>query len=139
MAASEAPGPYLRSGPGGLGTARERHTSRVIWNSASDSYPPADVVEAVNAVRQELGTDADIDRVIHALRARNLGFLKAIMALRAIKGVPLPEAKELVHLHPAYADTLEDREESWKALHEEALREADRPDPLSDRRTSESD
>jgi hypothetical protein len=41
------------------------------------------------------------------------------MGLMAIKGVPLADAKWLVHASPAYADTREDREASWQAMYDE--------------------
>jgi hypothetical protein len=60
-----------------------------------------------------------------ALRAYDLGFLHAIMGLMAIKGTPLAEAKWIVHASSAYADTAEDREESWSAMYDEVANQPD--------------
>jgi len=96
----------------------------VTQGSPQESILPAEVAEAVDSVRQELGSDADINAIIAALRARNLGFIQAILGLRAIKGTPLPDAKRLVHHSPAYAETAEDREEFWTAV-QAIMREVD--------------
>ena len=78
------------------------HTGRVTEDSSQRSILPADVAEAVDSIRKELGPDADVDAVVAALRARNLGFLKAIMGLRAIKGTPLGDAKWRVRVARVY-------------------------------------
>lgn len=54
------------------------------------------------------------------LHSRGLGFLNCIAGLMAIKGVPLAEAKWLVHGSYSLAGR-DDREAVWAAMYDEVL------------------
>lgn len=94
------------------------------WGSARSSEP-ADVVAAIDAVGRELGPDADVEAVLSALRARGLGFIRAIMGLMAITGVPLRDAKWMVHASAAYGEGRQAREDGWAAMYEEVANAPD--------------
>ncbi len=94
------------------------------WASARTTMAPG-VREAIDEVGRALGPTRDDAEFVSALRAHNLGFLHAIMGLMAIKGTPLREAKWIVDASPAYADTAEDREESWRLMYEEVASDPD--------------
>lgn len=73
----------------------------------------------------ELAPHAEVEAVVAALHARDLGFLTCIAGLMAIKDVPLTEAKWLVHAIAALRHGRLDREAAWAAMYEE---EANRPE-----------
>lgn len=85
---------------------------------------PAEVVEAIDAVGGQFEPDPDADVVIAALHALGLNFIQCMEGLVAIKDVSLADAKRLVHSHKALADSRDNREELWAALHEEIVRDA---------------
>lgn len=60
-----------------------------------------------------------METILGALHDHGLGFLAAIIGLRAIKDVSLSDAKHIVHASAAYADARGDREASWQAMYAE--------------------
>jgi hypothetical protein len=98
-------------------------SERFAWKRAvglREQLPP-DVVEAIDAVGTELPGGSDVESVVTALHSRGLGFIACIAGLMAIKGVPLADAKWLVHGSPSLADGRDDREAMWAAMQDEVL------------------
>ena len=110
-------------------------SSGFSWRNWDDLRPqlPAAVADAIDAVRRELGHDADTDAVISALRQHETEFMYAIMGLVVIKDVPLGDAKWIVHGSSAYADGSQDREDSWAAMYDEVMNDPEvRQQPRND-------
>jgi hypothetical protein len=73
-------------------------------------------VDAIDAVGLALPHDASAEEVVAALAARGVGFFDCI-GLIVLRDVPLRDVKRLVHDHPAFAPTRDDREAFWADLY----------------------
>ena len=68
--------------------------------------------------RQRAADGEDLDATIAFMRQEGLWIIPCVKAVRALRDVTLGEAKDLVHLSPAFADQLEAHE----AFHDVAVR-----------------
>src|SRR5262245_21625819 len=87
---------------------------------------PSDVVAAIDAVARELPDDADVDTTIRALHAHDLWIFHCLIGLVALRDINLGDAKMLVHQHPLFAATRDDREAFWEDLHKGLEQAAER-------------
>ncbi|MFI5591503.1 hypothetical protein ACIA5G_41080 [Amycolatopsis sp. NPDC051758] len=78
--------------------------------------------------RTALAAGITLDTVLTQLRRRGFSQVDSVRAVRALTGAPLAEAKDRVHVSPAWADVRERTEQFHQDL-AEAAREDDGPGP----------
>lgn len=72
--------------------------------------------------RTALAAGTGLDEVLARLRRAGFSPVDSIRAVRALTGGSLAEAKEVVHLSPAWADVRDRADELHRSLEEEAGR-----------------
>lgn len=66
--------------------------------------------------RASLAAGTGLDDVLVVLRQRGFSPVDSIRAVRALTGASMAEAKEIVHVSPAWADTRERTDEFHRSL-----------------------
>jgi hypothetical protein len=62
-------------------------------------------------------TDEELDRTLHEMRANDVHIIEAIKFVRIEQNIDLGQAKQIVSVHPAYADV----HRAAEALHDELI------------------
>jgi ribosomal protein L7/L12 len=76
--------------------------------------------------RELLDDEHDIEQVLRFLRAAGFGMIDSIKATMALTGVPLGEAKRLVHTSAAWADRRAEHDALHRAVAEAVENESGR-------------
>ncbi|MEV6646134.1 hypothetical protein [Amycolatopsis sp. NPDC051371] len=79
--------------------------------------------------RTAVAAGVELDTVLIQLRRRGFSQVDSVRAVRALTGAPLAEAKETVHLSPAWGDVRDRNERFHQDLAEAAALEDDGPGP----------
>jgi hypothetical protein len=83
-------------------------------------------------LRRLLADGNTLDQSLAALRAKGVGIIPCISAVKKFRGCDLAEAKEIVHSSSAWADKREEQEQFYRELNEIGAMPRHHPRPADD-------